>query len=84
MIIHALCDKYAAFSLEHGSTAGKTEAERMLRKALEEYNVEPWGRIHIDAYCAGGRSLFIAYPESETKISLAAYALPFLNDYFTE
>ena len=84
MVIYVLCEKYAAFSPDCGAELGIDEAEKLLRKLLDDRNITPWKRIHIDVYGIPGQSLYIAYPEAEMKIRLAEYALPFIEEYFTE
>lgn len=84
MKIYSVSDKCAAFSTESGENAGIREAEKILRKLLDSKHLKQWKQIHFDVFAGNASTLFLAYPEPEIKITVAPYALPFIQEYFTE
>lgn len=82
--IHVLCDSYAVFTLEENNFVEKKAAENLLRRAMCEKHLKQWENIHFEVFCGKHGTLYLAFPENGIKIHIAPYALPFLNEYFTE
>ena len=72
-----------ALYLRGGSCTTKEQAAFLVRRALLDNSLEPWGRIHIDLFCAGSDALVIASPEPQPEIILADYAIDYINRYLT-
>lgn len=61
-----------------------SQAKALVRTALSYCGLEPWCTIDIDIFPGRDETLLIAKPGIFYKTSVADYALPFFNRYFTE
>ncbi len=84
MEIHAVCPEFIVFSAPTDNHIGKSEAEQLIRELLNINHIPQWSSICIDIFTGDENALFFAYPLHEIKLTLAPYALPFLEQYFTE
>ena len=76
-------DNCVALFLRGGSTTTKEQAAFLVKRALLDNSLTPWSRIHIDIFCAGGDALVIAFPDNEPSVSIADYAVEYINRYLT-
>lgn len=76
-------DNCVALFLRGGGETTKQEAAFLVRRALLDNCLEPWQRIHIDLFCAGGDALVIAVPIRDEGVVIADYAIEYINRYLT-
>lgn len=60
------------------------QAEQAVRHALSVCGYQPWESMSIEIFEGPEISLLIASPIQEPEVRIADYALPFINEYFTE
>ena len=84
MEIHYLSQFGIVFSIEATVGPNREEAEKCIKKILNSAGLTPWNNICIDYYGINNKNICFAYPCEYSKISIAPYALPFIEEYFTE
>ena len=71
--------------LIHSSLAPTRKcADKLLRYALRCGGKSPWVKTEIDTIAGKRETLLIARPLPLLSVRIAPYALPFLQEYFTE
>lgn len=77
-------DTFVAVLLDSAEMPDPRSAEAMVRRLLEDTHLRRWSGMHIEIFPAHASALLLARPENTLRISIAGYALPYLQEYFTE
>ena len=84
MEIYYLSPYGIAFSAEAGVLINREETKDYIQQALISAGFAAWSNMCIDFYGIKDENICFAYPCEYSKISIAPYALPFIEEYFTE
>lgn len=83
MYKNIVTDNYVAILVEGDDIIGRNRAAAIVNTALVSHGLMPWQDICIDLFTGKGCSLIVARPGNISDVSVADYALPFLQDYLT-
>ena len=75
---------YVTILIHKGENMTTEQAEQAVRHALSVCGYAPWESMSIEIFEGDEVSLLIASPRREPEVCIADYALPFINEYFTE
>jgi len=75
---------YVTLLIHKGENITTQQAEQAVRHALSVCGYRPWENMSIEIFEGPELSLLIASHRPEPEVHIADYALPFINEYFTE
>ena len=84
MKVQIVCEKYIVIKMPGVDMIGADKIKDEVHKILRHHYLPIWENMRAEVYCNGEECLYFIFPESSEKIYLASYAIPYLDEYFTE
>lgn len=84
MKVQIVCGKYIVITVPVVDVIGADEIKDAVHKILRQHSLPLWERMKVEIYCNGEECLYFIFPEQSEKIYIASYAIPYLDEYFTE
>ena len=83
MEVQIVCNKFMILTSPAEELVCGDELNKLVHKIQKDSSIPTWENFYTEIYSCCKENLYFIYPD-EPKIYFAAYALPFLGEYFTD